>query len=222
MVLVLAGFLLLKAATPAHAGDREENLVDFRWAFGAMVGPPEDRRLVAITRDTALKTGDRLKMLIELKRPCHVYLIYRGDDGSVTLLFPYDLKQLDRDYEVARKYYVPKGNGWFELDEESGLETFFLLASSTRLRDLEGVLRDCARAGPEEKAELQEQVVEEIRRLRKRHKTFTTEAERPVPIGGRVRGVDLNRSESVPRIDPIAGDVTASRFFGRTFTIDHQ
>ena len=222
MVLALAGGLLLDASAPALAGDRAEDLVSFRWAFGAMVGPRDDRRLVAITRDTTLRTGDRLKMLIELKTPCYVYLIYQGDDGGVSLLFPYDLKQFDEGCEVFRKYYVPRGAAWFELDEESGLETFFLLASSERLSELERRIEACAAAGDEEKTVFQEQVVEEIRRVRKRHKAFTTEAERPVPIGGRVRGVDEGRLESAPSIDPIAGDVRAPRFFGRTFTIDHQ
>jgi len=222
MVLVFTVLLLLGARTPASADVEGGDLVRFRWAFGAIVGPPDDRRLVAITRDTALKTGDRLKMLIELEKPCYVYLIYQGDDGGLTLLFPYDLKQFDDDYEVSRKYYVPRGNEWFELDEESGLETFFLLASSTRLSDLENRLRACENAVDAERPGLQAQVVEEIRMLRKRHKTFTTEAERPVPIGGRVRGEDIGGSPYIPSIDPIAGEVSAPRFFGRTFTIDHQ
>ncbi len=222
MVLVLAGLLLHGVEPSAQADDRGENLVDFRWAFGAMVGPSDDRRLVAITRDTALKTGDRLKMLIELKTPCYVYLIYQAEDGSLVMLFPYELEQFEQYCEVSRKYYVPRGNSWFELDEKSGLETFFLLASSCRLSDLERMLSAYARAEEREKAACREQVVEEMRRLRKHHKSFTTEAERPIPIGGRVRGVDVQRSDRVPSIDPIAGDVTAPRFFGRTFTIDHQ
>jgi len=37
-----------------------EKKVCFRWAFGAIVGTDNDRRLVAVTRDTVLKTGDKI------------------------------------------------------------------------------------------------------------------------------------------------------------------
>ena len=39
----------------------------FSWAFGALVGDGDSRKLVKIDRDTELKTGDQLKMLIKLK-----------------------------------------------------------------------------------------------------------------------------------------------------------
>ena len=50
--------------------------ISFRWAFGAMAGPKNDRKLVSITRDTVLKSGDQLKMMVELKTACFLYLFY--------------------------------------------------------------------------------------------------------------------------------------------------
>ncbi len=134
-VLLLAIFLFLLFSTRGDviAEQKGEDAVSFRWAFGAMVGQKGDRRLVAITRDTVLKTGDRLKLLLQLKNRCFVYLFYRTVEDDIFLLFPYTLQQFDTDYKTEKKYYIPKGGTWFELDRNVGLETFYLLASAKRL-----------------------------------------------------------------------------------------
>ena len=65
-VFLFNGFLFHKDLN-VSAEEMGEKAVGFRWAFGAMVGPEDDRRLVAITRDTLLKSGDQLKMIEKTK-----------------------------------------------------------------------------------------------------------------------------------------------------------
>ena len=142
----------------AKAESKGQKDVQFRWAFGAIVGPKNDRRLVAITRDTMLKTGDQLKMFVELKKECFVYIIYRNRYDEITLLFPYRIEQFEKVYETSRKYYVPKGDMWFELDENAGRETFYLLASAKPLYDLETLLKEHANAKAENKNVLAERI----------------------------------------------------------------
>jgi len=43
-----------------------------------------------------------------------------------------------------------------------------------------------------------------------------------VPIGGSVRGVTKDEMIHFPDIDPIAAEVSATNFYSRTFTIEHQ
>ena len=129
--------LVCTPCPPLLAKDKADKDILFRWAFGAMVGPEGDKRMVAITRDTTLKTGDKLKMLVELQSRCFVYLFYRTADDELYLLFPYALDQFEKDYETSKRYYIPEGDMWFELDENQGLETFYLLASAKRLTKLE-------------------------------------------------------------------------------------
>jgi hypothetical protein len=187
-----------------------------------MVGADNDRRLVAVTRDTVLKTGDQLKMLVELKERCFVYLIYHSGEKEVAMLFPYDLKQFDTDYRVSKKYYIPQGNSWFELDEETGLETFYLLASTKRLVALEGLYMEYMAADTKRKPGIAMEILKKIRETKKQHRKFTTSAERPIPIGGNVRGIKTEPGERPPDIDPIAAEVASSHFYSRTFTIDHR
>ncbi|HEY6952655.1 MAG TPA: hypothetical protein VI758_09615, partial [Bacteroidota bacterium] len=52
----------------------DENVL-FKWSFGAIVG--KEKKFVAITKDTVLKTGDEMKMYVEMKKDCFVYLIYQ-------------------------------------------------------------------------------------------------------------------------------------------------
>ncbi len=199
-----------------------EKKVSFRWAFGAMVGADNDRRLVAVTRDTVLKTGDQLKMLVELKERCFVYLIYNTEEGEVAMLFPYDLKQFDTNYQILKKYYIPQGNRWFELDEETGLETFYLLASANRLLALEGLYMEYIGADTKRKPGIAEEILKKIRQIKKKHRKFSTSAERPIPIGGSLRGIKTGSGARPPDIDSIAAEVSSTHFYSRTFTIDHR
>jgi len=222
LFFVIAFYLLVFMSPGAKAEQKGDKNVRFRWAFGAMIGPKNDRRLVAITRDTTLKTGDQLKMFVELKKKCFVYVIYLSGQDEMELLFPYELAQFATDYETSRKYYVPKEDMWFELDKNAGRETFYLLASAKRLTGLEALLGGYKRAKADNKLALAEKIVAEIRNIKKRNRKFTTAVERPVQIGGNVRGIDKDKKRSSPDIDPIAAEVSATNFYGRTFTIDHQ
>lgn len=205
----------------ASAGKKEEN-ISFRWAFGAMVGPENDRRLVAITRDTTLKTGDQLKLLLELKKKCFVYLIYQSGQDDMLMLFPYKLEQFSTNYELSKKYFIPQGSLWFELDENSGVETFYLLASATRLSELETLFENHITEGTIDKQKRAKEILNQIRKIKKQYRKLTTEAERPVLIGGNVRGVRKDQEILPLDFDAISAEVSGINFYSRTFTIEHQ
>lgn len=221
-ILLITFCFLLFWSSGAAAEQKEENNVCFRWAFGAMVGPENDRRLVAITRDTTLKTGDQLKLLVEMEKKCFVYLIYHSGQNELHMLFPYEISQFSKDPETGKKYYIPQGTRWFELDEKTGLETFYLLASAERLSGLEALMKEYSFAGQSEKKGLVKEVLAEIKKAKRRYRTLTAPAERPLSIGGSVRGVDKKKKSVPPDIDPIAEEVSTTNFYSRTFTIDHR
>jgi len=221
LFFILSSLSLFFSDNLSFSGEKEKK-VCFRWAFGAIVGTDEDRRLVAVTRDTVLKTGDQLKMLVELKEHCFVYLFYHTGERDVSMLFPYDLKQFDASYQVLKKYYIPQGNRWFVLDEVTGLEKFYLLASVNRLVDLEGLYMEYIGADTKKKPKIAEEILKNIRKIKKKHQKFLTIAERSIPIGGNVRGIKTGLGERHPDIDPIAAEVSSTHFYSRTFTIDHQ
>lgn len=220
LVFLLTGFG--SPERPAVTGPQQgvEENVAFSWGFGALVG--KERKFVSITRDTALRTGDEIKMVVELKKECYVYLVHSSSKGEITLLFPENVRQFSGDYRTGKNYYIPKGRSWFELDKNVGRESFYLLASAERLLELEALIGNYDSAKKDDKPAAADQILTEIRSVKRKFKTFTTLAERPVTIGGNIRGVDKAEQAKRPDIATIATDIKANNFYSKTFTIDHK
>ncbi|MCK4790408.1 MAG: DUF4384 domain-containing protein [Desulfobacteraceae bacterium] len=203
-------------------GNSEKENISFNWAFGALVGKESERKLVSITRDTTLKTGDQFKMVVELNRKCFVYLIYHSAQCEMQLLFPNNIKQFSNNYRTSVKYYIPHGDLWFALDENVGQETFYLLASVKRLTKLETLLNNHESADLKEKTALTTKILTEIRKIKRQHRTLTAAAERPVSIAGTVRGTTKNQKIPLNDVISLAVEITATDFYSRTFIIEHK
>jgi len=204
------------------AEQKGDDDICFRWGFGGIVRGDSGLEFVSITRDTTLKTGDSLKMFVELEKMCFVYLIYHSAHGELFTLFPYSMKQFATEYAIGKKYYIPQGDRWFELDQNVGSETFYLLASAQRLIELEALLDGYMSADPVQREELVRQILMEIRAKQKQHQRFTIAPERPVPIGGSLRRINRDDKAPLPDIETAAVGISADKFFSRTFTIDHR
>jgi hypothetical protein len=204
------------------AGAQQKPNVNLEWAFAVLSTSTTGESLIAINRDTTLHSGDQIKMMVRLTSDCFVYVIHEGSSGEISLKFPYDLKQFTTDYKVARNYYIPKGREWFKLDKNTGRETIYVLASAQRLLDLEAILGKYKDADASKKSAVAKDVVAEIRSVRKYYKTFTTVAERPISIGGNVRGLEKAQTEAYPDVAKIATGISAVNFYSKTVTIDHK
>ena len=219
--LFILGVLMFLMPKYIDAGDQGETEVGFRWAFGAMVGPENDRELISIKKDTVLHAGDQIKIFLELQKKCFVYLFYYSSQGELIMLFPSDLAASN---DTPRsQFFIPPGTLWFELDEVTGLETFYLIASAQRLDQLEALYRThAALTRDNDLKESAQNILAEIKKIRRQHQTLTADAERPVRLGGNVRGTTKDRITSSPDIAHIAVEIAAPNFYSRTFTIDHQ
>jgi hypothetical protein len=176
----------------------------------------------AISKDTDLKTGDQIKFFLKVNKDCFVYLIYRSSQGELSVLFPHRFKLLSAEYTVSGEHYIPKDDDWFELDDHTGEERFYLLASVERLLELETLINDYESAGAAQKPPLAQKILSEIRKLRKQHLKFKTYAERPVNIIGNLRGTEKAETAGARDIAKFAVEISADTFYSRTFTIDHQ
>ena len=204
-------------AEQQRAGD-----VCFLWAFGAILESQGDRKFIQISRDTKLNSGDQLKMMLKLKKKCYVYVFCLSPHSELYMLFPYNFSQFSNDYEVSKGYYIPKGDFVLELDEIIGKEKIYLIASNRRIPELEDLYTSYKDAEFTKKPELIKKITHEIRKLRKRHKKFTTEAERPVASIGSIRGQIIKEKAENTDLEKIAIVFTAKNFFAKTFTIDHR
>ena len=219
-VLAIAVFGQFQFHQILFAGEQKPNHVSFCWAFGAIVGTEDNPQLVPISRDTVLKTGDQFKMFVELKQECFVYIFYRDPQDEICLLFPSNPDAFD--YKIPGKYYIPQKHMWFQLDEHTGTETFYLLASVRRLSELEMLYAKYIASADSDKQDLGKQILLKIRELKRKHRKLTASAERPVRLGGTLRGVVKKESKKLPDIDTLAVEISAPEFYSRTFEIDHQ
>ena len=205
-----------------YAGEPEKpdtESIKFKWAFVSTKQTLLNGQIEPITRDTFLKTGDKIKFFIKLQNKCHVYLIYHSSQGEISVLFPYRFKMVIDEQTLEANHFIPKGNHWFELDEHKGEERFYLIASAIRLLELESYINEYESSDAAKKSKIAEKILAEVRKLRKKHLTLKTEAERPVTILGNLRGTDPMVNSGIVKY---ALDISANTFYSRTFTIDHQ
>ncbi|MGD9236446.1 MAG: DUF4384 domain-containing protein [Desulfobacterales bacterium] len=202
------------------AAQQDANL-QFQWAFGTLK-KGNGSKFEVVTRDTVLKTGDQIKFFLNVNPNNFVYLIYRSSQGELSVLFPKRFQLQSTEYSAAGNHYIPADDQWYELDEHSGEERFYLLASVKRLAELEALINDYEGADTAKKPPLAEKILAEIRKLRKQHLKFKTYAERPVSIIGNLRGTEKAESDKTHDIAKYAVEISADTFFSRTFTIDHE
>src|SRR5712691_12288469 len=123
VVVLILMVLGLPGTASAQASD--EDKVNFVWAFEARVAAGNVTKQVPIKEDTKLKTGDQLKMFVELRKPCFVYVIHHGAQGEIQRLFPYDTQQFTTDYQTSKVYKIPPDDARFRVNEQVGRETFY-------------------------------------------------------------------------------------------------
>jgi hypothetical protein len=220
LIVVLQTSLVL-AVEGSQAGANPDD-VDFRWAFAAMAASDGKTTVQQVTQDISLKTGDQLKMMVELEKRCFVYLFHFNHQDGLKLLFPYTLQQFESDYEVHRKYSIPRGEAWFKLDRNQGQEVFYLLASAKRLDDLEKAYLRYESASAPSKTAAAQAVLDQIRSLRREHRELTGPVERPVPIGGALRGVEQVEDPNRLDLAKLADEILSSGFVARTYTVEHK
>ena len=223
VMLSILIFFSLAVTSYIFAEQGETEKVRFRWAFVALKKGDGGEKLVPVTRDMTLKSGDQLKMYLELEKKCFVYVFYHGSQGELQLLFPYDMSKFTTDYGVSKRYYIPQGKSWLELDKNTGLEKFSLLGSAQRLNELERLYGEyTAAVGPAKKQKLAKQVLDEIKYIKRKHLRLATTPERPVQIAGSLRGIDKDKERMQSDLSNMGVEVSATDFYSRTFTIDHQ
>jgi len=207
VVMTVLAFCAGPGAVLADTEDSARN-VELRWALGAWDANGD--KPSAVTADRQLETGTKLKFLVEPLSPGSVYLILLDSAEEIHVLYR------ESTTEVPGRTYVPPGQHRFELDNNAGRETFFLVASVEPLTELDQLLAAYAEAEGAEKGEVRDAVVAEIRRLHKAHRKFARPVEKPVMIGGQMRGGSTGSA-----IDELAVEISAEQFYGKTITIDH-
>ena len=206
-----------QAQSPSQPGDMQ-----FLFAFGAVTGPEGKQKVLAVQNETILRSGDRLKLFIEPKSAVHLYLLHLSAEGEIVFLYPGKGQSASILPGVA--VHIPDISGWFQLDTHTGYEKFYLLVSAQPLHRLENLYAQHVTL--KEKTALQsstDSILNEIKQLKLKHRDLSAPAEKPVRIGGSLRGQKPKDASIFPDVTSLATEISApGGFYGRTFTIDHR
>ena len=220
IAVLLAVIFIASAVAYAQTASGKSD-IGFLYAFGAYVGPQGKGKVVSVQNETTLRSGDRLKLFVEPKTELYFYLVHLSSQGDLTPLFPVDSKPAR--IAPGSQVFLPEGSQWFELDAHPGPEKFFMLVSAERLERLEELCgRHLALKDKSEAQSSADAIQNEIKHLRQQYKQLSAPAEKPVRIGGSVRGQPPSGAPVAPDVTPLAAEVTAPGFYSRTFSIDHR
>jgi len=84
-----------------------------------------------LSEGDSLRSGDRVGFEVTSAEPTHVYLIQRFSDGKIAVLFP----KVGESNRIQGRTKIPSGD-LFQLDEVTGKEIVYLVASSKPLQSV--------------------------------------------------------------------------------------
>jgi hypothetical protein len=221
--LWLSVILIAGTATAAYAqSQRGPDDMQFLFAFGALTGSEGKHKAIPVQNEMVLHSGERLKLFIEPKNEIHVYLFHLSSEGELTFLFPGEGQSalIKPDSQV----FIPEGTRWFQLDTLTGQEKFYFIVSAQPLDRLENLCNRhvTLKDKPAQQAST-DSILNEIKQLRLKHKNLSAPAEKPVRIGGSLRGQKSKEPPVLPEVTSLASEISApGGFYSRTFTIDHR
>lgn len=220
LAVLLTMVLLTAHAGGAWAADTAAETLAVRWVMAGIAKDADSPAPVALAPKTTLRTGDKIKMYLRAVNKCFFYLFYQDTEGRLQLIYPGTLPS--QALESGGQLTVPQGNHWFELDDQTGTETFHVLISPSPLNSIEALYEDYQqRASGTDYAAAR--VITAIERLRDNQRPLTSKAERPISIGGTFRGAAKKGIPgSLGSLDHLAEDITTANVFCRTYTIEHH
>ncbi len=218
-ITLVSLMLVVELWSAAYGAGKEKKDPKFRWAFGAIHGSAP--KVESLKGTSVLSSGDKLKVMVELRRKCFVYLIHHNSQGELNMIFPYDFKQFTSDYQVGRRYYAPKGEAWFQLDNRTGTETFYLMASDQRLLDVEYLYAKYTAAEPAKRPEMALHLVSEINGLKEQYRASENH-EILAREDSVERGFERASGADPTDIAGLARDMWFDNLYSETVVVEHR
>ncbi len=216
----LVAALLTAHAFAVSAQSPSTDQLVVRWVMAGVEKDADPSRPISISPAATLRTGDKIKMYLNAVNKCFFYLFYQNPEGQLQLIYPDSLPA--EALASGTRLTVPPGDQWFELDDQTGMETFHVLVSPTPLTSIETLYEDY-RQQASDNGDSAVRIVSAIERLHNQQRPLTSKAERPLPIGGTIRGAfDKDTEATEIHLEHLAENIVTSNFFCRTYKIEHH
>jgi hypothetical protein len=228
----LAGLAMLLAAGAAAFGASQQGAnpdVVFEWLCEKQSGGSAWESIPVANTISLVKTDEiRFSIRPETART-FVYLFALGSKGAVALLFPENLAVFADKAYAGTRYDTPGGDEALSVGSLPAVESFILIASAERLRDLETKVAALRTARPEGAPAARQAVLDEILTLRRKHGSLLVVTDGPVEVAGsfatETKGLSWGMQDSLglsrEEDKEIWTRVEAVGFYIRTFRIEH-
>jgi hypothetical protein len=102
---------------------------------------------VVVKNDNILKSRDNLKISFEVSDTAFVYALLYDSQGQANLIFPNAEINLSNKVKGGVRYQIPTGDNWFWLDDHTGRETIYVVASRRPMPEIAQLLGKMEMAG---------------------------------------------------------------------------
>jgi hypothetical protein len=104
-------------------------------------GTPGEKPLETIIKEgDTLLSNDFCRIQFELTKDAYAYVLYYDASGEIQQLYPDPASGTPQELKANTPYTVPAADDqWFQLDENRGTETVFMLASPTPISNLKDI-----------------------------------------------------------------------------------
>lgn len=189
-----------------------ETPVQFSWAI--LSDTPEGLKTLDFTEPKTLPNGTTIQIYLEQKPGAYIYIYLIDSTGALDFLFPGEIDFYDSVMPTDRIFRIPADMDRFELTPPGGQEKLLIMASSSRLTELEKLTAELLKQPKD--PQRQAAVVQEMKRIRRHHSKLAQTTETSVPVAGTVRSRGaLFDSFEVTKVN-------AQNFYSRILRINHE
>ena len=136
-----------------------------------------------------LRTGDYLELFVHVSRAAYVYVIQFFPDGTSGVLFP---NQGDVRVNAGEALRVPSGDQWFQLDEHTGEEHVYIVASLRPIVEVDATVhRTVAEIRASGSKTIEEAPPKKRKRRTSRRKTSKKKKQAPIMLAMNTRGLSV-------------------------------
>lgn len=222
IVLIIYSSLISFSSSAWCNQEVQREAISLTWAFAAKVKNDNVQKIIPVTHKIVLRSGDKVKMFIGVKEKCYVYVIYHSSSDKMDLLFPSRLAMLNNPSQLIGSHYLPARDRWFELDNNTGIETFHLIASTVRLVELEEMLKVYTTVKGNMKRRIRRKITSIIDKIVRPSQKLTVEAEKPTLISGSLRKGNKAGIDALVGIRQQVIEIDTDKSFIKTYKINHK
>ncbi|MBW1811365.1 MAG: DUF4384 domain-containing protein [Deltaproteobacteria bacterium] len=152
---------------------------------------------IVLKEGSILRSGEMLKLSFEVNIEAYVYALMIDSQGKTSVIFPHSEIATSNHVAAGRWVDTPQADVWFELDEKTGTETIYVLATVSPMKNIKQLVDILDAMGPErDSAEADKEVAAFTRRAafirkksqKKKKKKKLRKPLKPMVIAGVVRG----------------------------------